>query len=186
MTCTVTAPPTQSTGLPTQISQCNGSGPTGASTVTCTATITNNFLGSIPATTTPPPVTPTPTGTTPPGTGGGGNNGGGGGNGGGGDNDGGGGGGSGGGGSGDGSGGGGSSTGGGGGNTTSPPGGGDTTTLIQNPGDDTSTGKDVKSLPHTGLEVRFFLALGLLMLLTGAALGVKTSRRPFNPNWRNV
>jgi hypothetical protein len=39
MTCTVTAPASQSTGLPTTIAQCNGSGPTGASTVTCTATI---------------------------------------------------------------------------------------------------------------------------------------------------
>jgi hypothetical protein len=47
MTCTVTAPPSQSTGLPTTINQCDGSGTTGASTVTCTATITNNFTGSI-------------------------------------------------------------------------------------------------------------------------------------------
>lgn len=50
MTCTVTAPPSQSTGLPTTINQCNGSGKTGASTVTCTATITDNFTNSIPAT----------------------------------------------------------------------------------------------------------------------------------------
>ena len=46
LTCTVTAPASQSTGLPTTITQCNGSGSTGASTVTCTATITNNFLAS--------------------------------------------------------------------------------------------------------------------------------------------
>jgi len=44
MTCTATAPPTQSTGLPTTINQCNASGPLGASTVTCTATITNNCI----------------------------------------------------------------------------------------------------------------------------------------------
>jgi uncharacterized membrane protein YgcG len=54
LTCTVTAPQSQSTGLPITISQCNGSGPTGASTVTCTATITNNFFDS-----TPPPTTTT-------------------------------------------------------------------------------------------------------------------------------
>ena len=49
MTCTVTAPPSQTTGLPTTIRQCNASGTTGASTVTCTATITNNFFDSIAA-----------------------------------------------------------------------------------------------------------------------------------------
>ena len=53
MTCTATAPPSRSTGLPTTINQCNGSGFTGASTVTCTATIVNNFLG----TSAPPPTT---------------------------------------------------------------------------------------------------------------------------------
>lgn len=49
MTCTVTAPPSQSTGLPTTIDQCNGSGKTGATTVTCTTTITNDFFGSVAA-----------------------------------------------------------------------------------------------------------------------------------------
>ena len=34
LTCTVTAPTSQSTGLPTTIDQCNASGTTGASTVT--------------------------------------------------------------------------------------------------------------------------------------------------------
>ncbi|MGI8921244.1 MAG: hypothetical protein ACR2HD_06160, partial [Solirubrobacteraceae bacterium] len=47
LTCTVTAPPSQTTGLPTTINQCDASGTTGASTVTCTATITNNFFNSI-------------------------------------------------------------------------------------------------------------------------------------------
>ena len=63
MTCTVTAPPTQSTGLPTTINQCNASGRTGASTVTCTATITNNFTDSTTggSTSTPTPTTPTAT-----------------------------------------------------------------------------------------------------------------------------
>lgn len=46
LTCTVTAPASRSTGLPTTITQCNASGTTGASTVTCTATITNNFLSA--------------------------------------------------------------------------------------------------------------------------------------------
>jgi hypothetical protein len=52
LTCTVTAPPSQSTGLPTTINECVASGTTGASTVTCTATITNNFFASTGPTTT--------------------------------------------------------------------------------------------------------------------------------------
>jgi hypothetical protein len=48
LTCTITASATsqQSTGLPTTISQCGASGTTGASILTCTATITNNFSSS--------------------------------------------------------------------------------------------------------------------------------------------
>lgn len=46
MTCTATGPPSQSTGMPILIRQCVDSGKTGASTVTCTATITNNFTNS--------------------------------------------------------------------------------------------------------------------------------------------
>jgi len=94
MTCTVTAPTSQDTGLPIKIRQCEASGTLGASTVTCTATISNNFFASIPplpgggggggGTTPPPGSTPpgstppgstppgsTPPGSTPPGTGGG-------------------------------------------------------------------------------------------------------------------
>src|ERR1700677_1223099 len=63
MTCNETAPESQSTGLPITITQCVGSGPAGASTVTCTATISNNFLKSTSAPTTIPATTPT----TPPG-----------------------------------------------------------------------------------------------------------------------
>jgi hypothetical protein len=73
MTCTVTAPPSQSTGLPTAISQCGASGPTGASTVTCTATITNNFIAS-----TSPSTSTTATATSSTTTGGSGSSGGGG------------------------------------------------------------------------------------------------------------
>jgi hypothetical protein len=64
MTCTATAPPSQSTGLPTTIDQCNGSGPTGASTVTCTVTIVNNFIASTAAL--PTPVYPVVTTSTSP------------------------------------------------------------------------------------------------------------------------
>ena len=56
MTCTATAPPSQSTGLPTSIDQCEGSGPAGASTVTCAITIVNNFINSTAAL--PPPPDP--------------------------------------------------------------------------------------------------------------------------------
>ena len=60
MTCSATAPPSQATGLPTTIDQCNGSASAGASTVTCTVTIINNFVGStavLPGPIYPPPVT---------------------------------------------------------------------------------------------------------------------------------
>jgi LPXTG-motif cell wall-anchored protein len=69
LTCTATAPPSQSTGLPTTIDQCNGSGVTGASTLTCTATVVNNFTGSVVGGGTTPPTggtTPPTGGTTPP------------------------------------------------------------------------------------------------------------------------
>lgn len=62
LTCTVTAPPTRSTGLPTTINQCEGSGRTGASTVTCTATITNNFMESTEPVVVVPPVVVPPVG----------------------------------------------------------------------------------------------------------------------------
>jgi hypothetical protein len=55
-----------STALPLTINQCNGSANGGGSTVTCTATYTNNFVAATPTptpTTTPTPTpTPTPTG----------------------------------------------------------------------------------------------------------------------------
>jgi len=49
LTCDVTAPRSQTTGLPTTIEQCNasGSGLNGGGTVTCTATIVNNFIDSV-------------------------------------------------------------------------------------------------------------------------------------------
>jgi LPXTG-motif cell wall-anchored protein len=68
MTCTATAPESQSTGLPITITQCNASGPAGASTVTCTATITNSFFKSTPPVTTPT-TKPVTASTTPSATG---------------------------------------------------------------------------------------------------------------------
>jgi hypothetical protein len=71
MTCTATAPPSQSAGLPTTIDQCNGSGGVGASTVICAVTIINNFFGSpavLPSPIYPPPVATTSTPSTVPAT----------------------------------------------------------------------------------------------------------------------
>lgn len=169
MTCTVTAPPSQDTGMPIRIEQCNASGPTGASTVTCTATITNNFIDSIAAlptggTSGGPTSTPGDSTTSNPKSGGKndkpGGKGNGKGNGGGGDSTGKNGGGS-------------STTGGGststpgGGDTTDvggPPGSGDTTQLVQS--GDTST-KVNEKLPRTGLAVEILWALSMLMLTVG-------------------
>jgi hypothetical protein len=66
VTCTATAPASQATGLPTTIDQCNGAGQNGASTITCTATITNNFIGSTSPTPTTTTTTPATTTTTRP------------------------------------------------------------------------------------------------------------------------
>jgi hypothetical protein len=51
-----------STALPVTINQCNGSGNGGGSTVTCTTTITNNFLASTTVTTPTSPSGTSPTG----------------------------------------------------------------------------------------------------------------------------
>ena len=168
MTCTVTAPTSQDTGMPITIDQCNASGPEGASTVTCTATITNNFIDSIPP-------------DDDDGSGGGGGGGGGGGPDGGGP-----GGGSGGGGSGgDGSGGDGSGSGGGGSDVGLGGGSGDgssvftstsTSTSGSGSGSGGSTGDaDRRNLPFSGLEAGALAAGGTLLILLGVALLLGTS-----------
>jgi hypothetical protein len=71
VSCTFTVdPPSQSTGLPTTITQCNGSGTGGGSTVTCTSTLTNNFPAATTGDTTTTGVTTdgTTAGTTTDGT----------------------------------------------------------------------------------------------------------------------
>jgi hypothetical protein len=59
-----TAPVAAATALPVTINQCNGTAYGGGSTVTCAATITNNFVATPPTTTTTAP--PTTTTTAPP------------------------------------------------------------------------------------------------------------------------
>ena len=62
-----TAPVAAATALPVTINQCNGTAYGGGSTVTCAATITNNFVATPPTTTTTaPPTTTTTTTTTGP------------------------------------------------------------------------------------------------------------------------
>jgi hypothetical protein len=59
--CTVSG---ATTALPVTINQCNGTATGGGSAVTCTATITNNFVAAPPPTTTTGPTTTTTTGPT--------------------------------------------------------------------------------------------------------------------------
>jgi hypothetical protein len=54
-----TAPVAAATALPVTINQCNGTAYGGGSTVTCAATITNNFVATPPTTTTTAPPTTT-------------------------------------------------------------------------------------------------------------------------------
>ena len=185
MTCTATAPPSEDTGLPITIQQCNASGPNGASTVTCTATITNNFLGTrgeTPTPTTPTPTSPgatSPTGTSPTptsstgtkgggkdttkgskkGTGKGTNK--------------------------KGSGkkkpGGGSDTntgggtpgGAGSGQTVTGPNGGDTTTTLVG----APPSKTITTIPYTGLDIRIPIMVGIIALMFGLALRQTTARQ---------
>ena len=61
--CTVSG---AATALPVSINQCNGSANGGGSTVTCTTTVTNNFVTAATTTTTTSPTTTTTTTTTRP------------------------------------------------------------------------------------------------------------------------
>jgi hypothetical protein len=147
MTCTATAPPSQSTGLPTALTQCNGSGPSGpggAGTVECTATITNNFTNSIPA-------LPGPGGGGPGGGGTGGTGGGSGGTGGG-------------------------SSGSGGGTNGGGSGGDSGINVAGASSQSTQDLAGRQDLPFTGMDIRVPALAGLLMLVLGFALSTPGRR----------